>query len=86
MAAAGVPGYEAISLFGLLVPDGTPQAIVSRLNRETVRVMNQPDVRERYLAVGMEVIAGSPEQFAATIKSEVTKWEKVIKEAGIRID
>lgn len=62
----------------------TPAAIINRLNREAVRVLNQADVKERFLAVGMEVIAGSPEQFAASIKSETVKWDKVIKDAGIK--
>ena len=86
MAAAGVPGYELVGSTGMWAPINTPQAIISRMNQEVVRVLNQPDIRDKLLASGEEIVASSPEQFAATIKIEIAKMSKVIKDAGIRID
>lgn len=86
MAASGLPGYEATGMTGILAPAKTPAAIMNRLNQEIVRVVNRADVKERFLNSGAEVVGSSPEQFAATIKEEVTKWGRVIKDSGIRID
>jgi tripartite-type tricarboxylate transporter receptor subunit TctC len=86
MAASGLPGYEAVSLQGVFTAAKTPVAIVNRLNQEIVRVLNQPDVKEKFLNTGIEPVGSSPEQFAVTLKSEVARWSKVIKDAGIRIE
>ena len=83
VAASGLPGYESVSMVGVLAPTKTPAAIINRLNQEMVRVLNMPEVKERFLNVGIEVATSSPEQFAATIKSDIAKWGKVIKDAGI---
>jgi tripartite-type tricarboxylate transporter receptor subunit TctC len=84
IAEAGVPGYEATQWFGLLAPAGTPHAIVERLNQETTRALRSAEVKDRITGEGMEVVASTPEQFAAYIKSETEKWNKVIKSAGIK--
>ncbi len=84
VAASGVPGYEAISILGMFAPTGTPAAIVKRLHDETVRVLNQPDVKDRLFNAGTEVVGSTPAAFAAKMKSEIAKWGKVIKDAGIR--
>ncbi len=84
IAEAGVPGYEATQWFGVLAPAGTPRAIVDRLHQEMMRVLRSADVKERIVAEGMEIVAGTPEEFAAYIKSETGKWSKVIKSAGIK--
>ena len=84
--SATVPGYESVSMFGLLAPAGTPPAIVSQLNREVVRVLTRPENKERFLKAGMEVVGGTPEQFASAIKSEMSALGKVIKDAGIRAE
>ncbi len=84
VAASGLPGYEAVSIHGLFAPAGTPAAIIGRLNREAVRTLNQPDVKKRFLTVGVETIGSSPEVLEATVKSEMAKYGKVIKEAGGR--
>ena len=71
----------------MMVPARTPRAIIDRLNREIVRVLNQPDVKERFLNTGQETITdSSPEHFAATIKSDLAKMGKVIKDAGIKVE
>jgi tripartite-type tricarboxylate transporter receptor subunit TctC len=84
IAEAGVTGYESTQWWGLLVPAGTPGEIVARLNKEAVAVMNVPDVRERFEKEGMSVVAGTPQQFAAYIRSETEKWAKIVKSAGIQ--
>lgn len=86
VAASGVPGYELTGWTGMAAPAKTPGAIINRLHQEIVRVLNQPDVKEKYFNTGVETVGSSPEQFAAAMKSEVTQWSKVIKDAGIKVD
>ncbi|KQP11915.1 tripartite tricarboxylate transporter substrate binding protein [Pseudorhodoferax sp. Leaf267] len=83
VAEAGLPGYETSTWGGLLAPAGTPKATVQKLAAETTRILALPDVRERMLAAGVEPVGGTPEQFAAFIGSEMVKWGKVAKAAGI---
>ena len=83
VAEAGLPGYETSTWGGLLAPAGTPKATVQKLAAETTRILALPDVRERMLAAGVEPVGGTPEQFAAFIASEMVKWGKVAKAAGI---
>jgi tripartite-type tricarboxylate transporter receptor subunit TctC len=84
IAEAGVPGYESVQWFGMLVPAGTPRPIVDRLNQDIGRALRAPDMKERLAGLGLEVDVGTPEQFAAHIKSETEKWAKVIKNMGIK--
>ena len=84
IAEAGVPGYEATQWFGLLAPAGTPRSIVDRLYQESSRALRSSDVKERMIAEGLEVVGGTPEEFASYIRSETDKWTKVIKAAGIK--
>ena len=86
VAAAGVPGFESISIVGLFAPARTPDAIIRRLNREVVRFFNQTEVKQKVASTGSEVVASSPEQFASVIKSEMARLGKFIKAAGIRAD
>ena len=86
VAASGLPGYETESISGLFAPAKTPAAIVSRLNQEIVRFLNLPEVKERFLNAQVEIVASAPEQFAAAVKSELAKWVKVIKDAGIKVE
>lgn len=86
VAAAGVPGYEAMSLYGMFAPVGTPAAIINRLNQDTLRVLGKPDVKERLLNTVGEGMGSTPAEFAARIKLEMAKWGKLIKDAGIRED
>jgi tripartite-type tricarboxylate transporter receptor subunit TctC len=83
VAASGVPGYEAVVMTGMFTSGKTPAAIVGRLNGEVVRALNRADVKERFLNSGVEVVGSSAEQLTAAIKSEITKWARVIKDAGI---
>ncbi len=86
VAASGLPGYEAISIFGMFAPAKTPDVIVSQLHQEIVQFLNKADVKDKFLSVGVEVAGSTQEQFAATLKTEVSKWGKIIKDAGIRAD
>lgn len=86
VAEAGVPGYELSVWFGVLAPAGTPREIVGRLNSEIVKILTSADVKERFAKQGVEVQTGTPEQFSEFLKSEVARWAKVIKDAGIKAD
>jgi len=83
IAESGVPGYESAQWYGLLVPTGTPQDIIVWLYRETTALLRAPGVRDRLTAEGVEVIASSPDEFAAVIRSDIAKWTKVVKTVGI---
>jgi tripartite-type tricarboxylate transporter receptor subunit TctC len=84
LSASGVTGYESASQFALFAPAGTPSAIIERLNREMIAALRKPDVSERLFGSGVEVTTGTPTELAVTMKSEMAKWGKLIKEAGIR--
>src|SRR4051812_18255267 len=84
VAEAGVPGYEHASWVGLLAPARTPAAVVAKLNAESVKIVNLADVKTPLLRDGLESVGDSPQEFAAVIKSEVAKWLKVVKAAGIK--
>lgn len=86
VSASGLPGYESAVLTGIFVPAKTPPAIIGRLNQEIVRMLETPDVKARFLNAAAETVGGSPEQLAATIKSDTAKWSKVIKDAGIKVN
>jgi len=82
--SAAVPGYESAAQFGFFAPAKTPAPLINRLNQDTVRFLNSPETKERFFNAGMEIIANSPEQFAAMLRAETIKWTKVISTAGIR--
>jgi tripartite-type tricarboxylate transporter receptor subunit TctC len=84
MIESGFPDYEAVPWFGLMAPAGTPQPIIDRLHDETVKVLAIPEVRKALEIQGLDVIAGTPAEFAAVIKTELPYWAKIIKEAGIK--
>jgi len=86
IAESGYPGFEATAWTGLLAPAATPAAIVRKLHLETVKALALPDVRAKLADLGLEGIGDSPDEFAAVIKSETSKWAKVIKESGIKPD
>ena len=86
VAEAGVPGYEVTSWFGVLAPAATSPQIVARLNKEFVRAVHLPDVKERLAAQGAESVGSTPQEFAAHIKAEAARWSKVIKSAGIKLE
>jgi len=84
VAASGLPGYEMLSLFGIFGPARMQDDIVQRLNREIVRVLNREEVRDLLANGGIEVVGSTPAQLGSAVKSEVAKWGKLIKDAGIR--
>ncbi len=86
VAEAGVPGYEASPWYGLMVRTGTPAEIILRLHAESVKALNQPDVKGRFGAAGLDPIGSSPEQFGAHISSDIVKWGKIVKATGLRPD
>jgi tripartite-type tricarboxylate transporter receptor subunit TctC len=86
MAEAGLPDFEITSWFGLLVPAGTPTAIIGRLNAETVKVLGRADVKATLGAQGLDMAPSSPEQFAAHIKGEIARFGKIAKAAGIKAE
>ena len=86
MEEAGLPGFESLNWNGLVGPAGIPRDVLVRLNREIVRAINAPDVKEKVIAQGNFVIGDTPEQFGAYIKSEYDKWARVVKQANIKLD
>ena len=85
MAEAGYKGQEAETMTGMLLPAGTPKAIVDKLYHEAVRIMALPDVKERIAEQGFNIILNSPQAFSAQIKEEVARWGKVIRDAKIEV-
>ena len=81
-----LPGFEANTWHGVVVPAGTPGAIVARLNREIVAILHLPDVVERFSSQGAEALGSTPEEFAAYIKSETLKWAKVVRDSGAKAE
>ena len=86
IAETGVAGYEAGSWYGLSAPAGTPKEIIGRLHAETIKVVALPDVKERLFNAGFEVVTSSPEQFGEFTRTEIQKWGKLVKAAGLKVD
>ncbi|WP_287952059.1 tripartite tricarboxylate transporter substrate binding protein [Diaphorobacter sp.] len=86
IAEAGVPGYEATSWFGMFAPAGTPKPVLDKLHAALIKVLNQADVKKKIAEQGGDVVAETPEQFAAFIQAESVKWGKVVKESGATAD
>jgi tripartite-type tricarboxylate transporter receptor subunit TctC len=86
VAESGVPGYAVSLWFGMLGPAGLPKPVVDRAWRDTAALLKTADVRDRFAALGADPIGNTPEEFAAFIKAEIAKWEKVIRSAGIQVD
>ena len=86
IAESGVPGYEMDSWVGLLAPAATPRPVIERLSGDFNRALAAPQVREKLAAQGLDVLGGTPEQFAAMIRADFDKWSKVVKAANIKPD
>lgn len=86
MIESGYPGFEVLGWNGVLVPARTTPAIVARLNREILEALQQPDVRARLAASGLEPIGSSPEEFAAFIKTELARWAQVARQSGAKVE
>ncbi len=86
MIESGFPDFEAVAWIGFLTTGGTPRPIIDRYNREIVKILNSPDVRDKLLAVEFEMVAGTPEQFGEWIRTEIARWGKVIKQTGAKVN
>jgi tripartite-type tricarboxylate transporter receptor subunit TctC len=86
VAESGFPGYEAATWYGVLAPAGTPAPIVKKLNTEIIATLNHPELKQRMAGQGADPAPTTPEEFAAYIKTEVSKWAKVVKESGAQPD
>ena len=86
VAESGLPGYEAMPWLGLVAPAGTPKAVVDRMHREVVKVLAEPELRERLKGWGLDPIGNTPEEFSAFIADDVKKWDRVIREASIKLN
>ena len=84
VAESGLPGFNTHQWYGILVPAGTPEAIVTRLNHEFVRVMQMPEVTSRLISEASIPLGTTPEEFAAYFREEIVKWAKVVKFSGAR--
>lgn len=84
VAESGYPGFEAMVWFGLFAPAGAPSEVVRKISEETARAVNSPALREVLASQGLEIVASSPQVFAARVSAETVKWRKVIQDAGIK--
>jgi tripartite-type tricarboxylate transporter receptor subunit TctC len=83
---AGVPGFDVSTWFAFFVPAGTPRPIIDKINADTLRALQSKDTTERMQSLGMNIAAGTPEQLAAHVTSEIARWGKVVREANIKIE
>jgi tripartite-type tricarboxylate transporter receptor subunit TctC len=86
ISEAGVPGYEAIEWQGLMVPAGTPQAVIRTLQQATTKASQTPEIREKVAGLGADFVNSTPEEFDQFVKRELAVWSKVVKDVGIKID
>ncbi|HEV2007158.1 MAG TPA: tripartite tricarboxylate transporter substrate binding protein [Burkholderiales bacterium] len=86
IAEAGLAGYESVQWYGLLAPGATPRAIIVRLNEAVARATQDAAIRKRFLDDGVEPVGGTPDEFAALIRSDMAKWAKVVKDANIKAE
>jgi len=86
LVADTIPGFNVASLFGLIVRAGTPRPIIDKIQKDTARVLNKPEIKARLESMGVEVVGSSPEQFESFVRAELAKWATVIKASKIRVD
>ena len=86
LAESGYAGFDVASWYGIVSPAGTPSDIVRKLNADIVRILEQPDVRQRFAQLGTDPGGGSPESFAATLRADIDRWAAVVRNAGIHLD
>jgi len=84
IAEQGMPRFEAVSWYALMVPAATPKAIVDRLNAESLKMLDKPAIREKFAGLGLEAGSGTPQSLAATIQSETARWADVIQKKNIK--
>jgi tripartite-type tricarboxylate transporter receptor subunit TctC len=85
-AELGYPGVDVSLWYGLMAPAGTPDSIINKLNLEINKILQSPDINERFLAQGIEPMLGSPEQAASLIRQESDRWKPIVKKVGVKID
>jgi tripartite-type tricarboxylate transporter receptor subunit TctC len=83
---SGLPGFEVDFWIGIFVPAGTPRPVVSRLNSEVNRIIDTPEIKERFLALGADPAGGTPEQFGAVLRRDIERWAKTIKASGMKVE
>jgi len=86
VAESGVPGFDVTPWYGVLAPAGLPAPLVAKWNREIVRIVPLPDMKEKFVAQGIDLASSTPGEFGALIKSEIPKWRKVVKDTGAKAD
>ena len=86
IAESALPGFEASNWFGVIVQSRTPPALIDRIHADIVRAVSAPEVRERMLTQGMDPTTSTPDEFRAHIRSEIAKWARVIKVAGVKAE
>jgi len=86
VAESGFPGFSADNMSGVVAPRGTPRAIVDKLNREIVRIVYMPDMKDQLIVQGFDPVGDTPDEFARYLRAEVAKWAKVVKATGLRAE
>ncbi|MEO7405104.1 MAG: tripartite tricarboxylate transporter substrate binding protein [Burkholderiales bacterium] len=86
MIEAGVPGYEMTAWFGIVAPAGTPPDIIAKLNAEANKMLTAPDIRDRFTKAGVDPVGGTSADFGRHLQTEVVKWAKVVKDAGMKVE
>jgi tripartite-type tricarboxylate transporter receptor subunit TctC len=86
IAESALPGYDFASWYGLMVPTGTAAQVIAKLHVETVKALKLPDLRQRLASEGCEAVGSTPEQLAAYLKLEMTRWAKIVKASGMQAE
>jgi tripartite-type tricarboxylate transporter receptor subunit TctC len=86
VAETGLPDYEASTWIGMLAPSATPREIIQRIHGEIMKILAMPDVRQRFVAQGFDIIGNTPDEFGAMLKADLAKWAQVIRAAGVKVD
>jgi tripartite-type tricarboxylate transporter receptor subunit TctC len=81
---SGIPGYESSGWYGMLVTARTPKPIVDKLHAETTRILSSPAMKEQFASQGLEAVPTTPDEFSRVLRSDIEKWRKVIKAAGLQ--
>jgi tripartite-type tricarboxylate transporter receptor subunit TctC len=86
-AEAGVIGFDVSAWYGLLAPAGTPKTIVTRIHDEVTKILAAPEMKDRFLTtIGGDPVGGTPEQFAADIKTDIARWAKIVRDSGLKLE
>jgi tripartite-type tricarboxylate transporter receptor subunit TctC len=84
MIEAGVPGFDVSQWFGLMAPAKTPKPVIAKLNSEIVRILNEPEMKNRLAADGADPVGGTSEQFGEHVRRDIAKWAKLVKQIGLQ--